>query len=414
MTIKPLFRWLIPAAAAVLIALLAVVVIILIPEKCPVLDRTSIEAGSELLTVDMFKAEAEAKLEPVTDLSAIDLSCTGEHTVEFISDGKSYKCLLSVVDTTAPAATAVDREIYNDQVLTASDFVTDIKDISEVTVSFSSEPVFTQLGTQTVAITLTDASGNKCELSAGLTVISDTVAPVFGKMSTISVRVGQAVSYKSGVTVSDNHDTGVTFTVDSSSVDLQKEGTYKVIYTATDSSGNTATAERTLTVLPKLVIDRELVDSMAKKVLDKIITDGMSEHQKLKAIYDWIDRNITYVSSGETDIANAAYVAFEKKRGDCYNFYAVTTVLLDNCGIQNMMIERYKGSSTHFWLLVNIGTGWYHFDTTPHHVNYPFACFMKTDEEVWSYAKSRGDGRSDYYNFDTSKYPARATQPYTY
>ena len=87
--------------------------------------------------------------------------------------------------------------------------------------------------------------------------------------------------------------------------------------------------------------------------------------------------------------------------------------MLDECGIENMLVERYGGKTTHYWHLVNVGTGWYHYDTTPQSLEDPFRCFMKTDEQVWAYAKSRHDGRSDYYNFDTSKYPERATEKYT-
>ena len=99
-------------------------------------------------------------------------------------------------------------------------------------------------------------------------------------------------------------------------------------------------------------------------------------------------------------------------RGDCYNYFALTKVMLDLSGIDNIPVERYKGKTTHFWLLVNIGTGWYHFDTSPQSGENAFRCFMKTDAQVTKYAKNRTDGRKDYYRIDKTKYPALATEKY--
>lgn len=404
--------------STILAALLLVVFVIyldIIPvfkKESPVKEHITIESGTESITVDIFVKNTESDVTIVSDLSLIDLSKVGTHEILFSDSEGNYKSILYIVDTQAPTATAISKQIYNDEVLVADDFVTDICDQSEVTVSFKIQPVFTEIGTQPVYISLMDVFGNTNELVAELTVIKDETAPIFGALEDLTVKVGGTVSYKSSVTVVDDRDESVSFTVDSSAVDLNKVGTYQVIYTATDKSGNTTVLRRNVIVTEKDVINRALVDSMAREVLNKIITDEMTEHQKIDTIFKWVRKNMTYVSSPEKDIPNAAYVAFTKKRGDCYNYYSLTTVLLDGCGIQNIKVERHGGNSNHFWLLVNIGSGWYHFDTTPQHRLYPFTCFMKTDAEVWAYAKSRGDGRSDYYNFDESLYPDRATTPY--
>ena len=87
-------------------------------------------------------------------------------------------------------------------------------------------------------------------------------------------------------------------------------------------------------------------------------------------------------------------------------------MLLDRCGIENLPVERYKAKSSHYWLLVNIGTGWYHYDPSPQSLDDPFRCFMKTDAQVKAYSQNRSDGRNDYYKFDESKYPDRTTEKY--
>lgn len=384
----------------------------LFPKASPVNANVTVEAGMQEISETLFQKDAEKEITLLTDMSKIDLSKPGCYDIEFSCDKDTFTSVLTVVDTTPPTATSVDKKIYNDETLNAEAFVTDILDISEVTVSYVETPNFTKLGQQTVNVMLEDSFGNQTKISANLTVIEDTVAPKFAKMSDLSVRIGETLSYKKGVTVTDNRDESVSFKVDSSKVNPSKEGTYSVTYTATDKAGNTATATRIVKILPKLVINQELVDGMAKDILKKIIKNGMTQHQKIETIYNYVRNNMTYVSSPEKDIPNAAYVAFTKKRGDCYNYLAMTKLLLDNAGIENKRVDRYGGSSTHYWLIVNIGTGWYHYDTTPQSWQSPYRCFMKTNKEIWDYAKSRKDGRSDYYNFNQSLYPEIATTPY--
>jgi hypothetical protein len=72
-----------------------------------------------------------------------------------------------------------------------------------------------------------------------------------------------------------------------------------------------------------------------------------------------------------------------------------------------MDIHREGGSAEHYWLLVNTGTGWYHFDATRRQVY--FDGFMATDSEVKAYTEQVGE---NYYTFDTTKYPATPTEDY--
>lgn len=414
--IKTRKHWyiLIAVLAVILAAVIAIAVFMdqLIVLFTPIKDVVILEAGSTNFSVDLFKDNERTELTLLSDISSVDFNKVGDYPLNVAVGKRTCSVTLRIVDTTPPTAEAVTKQIYTYETVTADDLVTNISDISSVQVEFVKEPTFGTAGEQTVLINLTDASGNKTTISSELKIIKDSVPPVFAEMSDLVVRLGDTISYKKGVSVTDNLDETVDFTVDNSAVDSSKVGTYAVTYTATDSDGNTTTVTRKVVIQNKAVIDQELVDKMAKDVLDKIITEGMTDHEKIDAIFKWVKKNMVYVSSPETDIPNAAYVAFTKKRGDCYNYFSMTKVLLDGCGIQNMKIERSGGSTTHFWLLVNIGSGWYHYDTTPQHHLYPFSCFMKTDEEVWAYAKSRGDGRADYYNFDESLYPDRATEKY--
>ncbi|MDF2700419.1 MAG: hypothetical protein K0Q49_1977 [Haloplasmataceae bacterium] len=54
----------------------------------------------------------------------------------------------------------------------------------------------------------------------------------------MTVEVKTTLDYRNGVTVTDNRDLSITFSVDNSQINLNSLGTYPVIYSATDSSGN--------------------------------------------------------------------------------------------------------------------------------------------------------------------------------
>ena len=130
----------------------------------------------------------------------------------------------------------------------------------------------------------------------------------------------------------------------------------------------------------------------------------MTQRQKARAIYDWMTENISYVAyADKTYWMRAAYHGFTGGKGDCYVYYAMSRILLDCAGIENLEIQRDDPAKPHFWNLVNCGDGWYHFDTCPHYKNYPLESFMLTDAEVRRYSETCV---KDYYSFDESLYPA--------
>ena len=393
----------------IMAAVLVICAVVLAPQ--PVYESVTMEAGSGEVPLEQFPKEGK-EVSLITDISNIDLTRPAEHILEFLYKEKTYQSVLKITDTTPPEATPVEHTVYNDETLTPEDFVTDIRDVTQTTVTFDGTPDFTKLGEQTVTLRLTDSSQNTALVKAKLTVIADTTAPVFSQMDGLKVNIGQTVSYRKNITVTDDRDGELTFTVDASAVNLEEAGTYQILYEATDSSGNTAKAERTITVSASLVINEELVDQLVQETLETILTEGMTDHEKITAIYNYTRRHIAYSSSSEKDILSAAYKAITKGRGDCFNYFALAKVLLDKCGIANLPVERYKGSSSHYWLLVNIGTGWYHYDTSPQSAADPFRCFMKTNEQVKTYGRNRSDGRWDYYRIDESKYPELATEKY--
>ena len=75
---------------------------------------------------------------------------------------------LDIRDTTPPAAVPVELDLKPGETAKPSDFVTDVRDASAVEIRFEQEPDFKKIGTQPVAVVLTDIAGNSRTLSTTL------------------------------------------------------------------------------------------------------------------------------------------------------------------------------------------------------------------------------------------------------
>ena len=224
--------------------------------------------------------------------------------------------------------------------------------------------------------------------TAAQTTPADNTPPVV-QASDFEVFAGETVSYKKHITVSDDSDPAPDIAVDNSAVDLDKPGVYPVIYTVTDKSGNKTTAQIKLTVKNKPTAEETELDNynnqQAQTILSQITNDSMSKMQKAYAIYRWTKYNISYV--GDSDKSNYKVCArdgFKTHTGDCYTYFACAKVLLDNAGIESIDIIKLRANeqdARHFWSIINVGGGWYHFDCTPYRVGHD-NFFMVTDAEL--------------------------------
>ncbi len=371
----------------------------------------AIELGTERLDISDFLMDDVFKGSFITDISNINLKEPGTHNISLEVDGDIYSSQLEIIDTTPPKANVINQVIWVNDKISPDVFVKNIFDYSDVKVFFGEEPDFSLAGMHKVSIILEDTSKNRTEMAAYLTIREDTEPPVIEGVEDITVYVDERVSYRRNVRVTDNRDAEVELIVDSSKVNLKKEGKYEVTYIATDTSGNTATETITITVLKKPwdYVDPEELDKLADSVLDMIIKDGMSDKEKLKAIFQWTKKRISY--TGSTYKKNwmwAAVQGIKKGSGDCFTYYGTARALLTRAGFENLCVTRID--NTHYWNLVKYNGNWYHFDTCPHSSKYPFNGFLRTDAEVAEYSKKRKDKRN-YYTFDKSLYPATPDEP---
>lgn len=362
----------------------------------PVLAELQWEVGEAAPTADDFTLAGIEKRLLTTD---IDTTKPSRQVVNIEVDGVIYDSILSITDTVPPVVEVRNLNGFTNAPVSAEDFLVSVQDITTVTAAFAEEPDITTAGSREVGLVFTDESGNETRVSAILTLEEDTEPPVITGARDITYVMGTSISYKKNITVSDNSGAELQLNVDNSQVNLEEEGVYPVTYSAVDYAGNTATITVNITVMP-MVYDVNEVYGYADAVLASIFTEGMSQYEKLQAIYNYVKSNVGYIShSDKGDWVKAAYEGLVKKQGDCFVFASTTKVLLDRAGITNMDIEKIPSKSMHYWNLVDIGEGWHHLDTTPR-TDHP-VIFYWTEAELMDYSAKHHNS----HNYDHDLYP---------
>lgn len=363
-----------------------------------VVSELTVEVGSEPPQLSDFVIEGE-KAVFISQVQNYDYLKPADKAVSLIVDGMNYEVALHIVDTVPPEVSVQDVDSYLLLPRNPEDFIVSIEDVTEVSTRFVKEPDINLVGEQTVEISVTDAGNNEVVKQAKLTLKEDTEAPVISGVSDLNVIVGNSISYKKNVAVTDNCSEGLIFTIDNSAVNLSAAGTYPITYIARDAAGNETIASANVTVRERVYSESE-VYALADAVLARIITPGMSPMEKIQAIYNYNKQHIAYISHSEKgNWLRAAYEGLADGKGDCYVYASTAKALLIRAGIVNMDIVKIPSKTSHYWNLVDIGEGWYHFDTTPRK-DHP-TIFMWTEAQLMEYSANHGGS----HNYDHSLYP---------
>ena len=366
-----------------------------------------LEAGDPMPEAQAFLEDVpgleDTQISYLTIASTIDTTVLGKQDILMLVDGVELLTSIQVVDTVAPVFTVKHVDGYVGKVLDASKFVDSVMDMTDVTYSYAQEPDWSKEGSGSGQVTVTDASGNSATELITYKLKKDTVAPEVS-LSVIDIIIGEPVSYKKAVGYSDNADSKdeLKLEIDNSRVDPGTVGTYKVIYTVTDTAGNSTTKEGTVKVLAEKPIyyDQDVVNAKADEILAEILKEDMTQYEQAKAIYNWVHSRIGYISHSEKgDMTRGAYEGLFDRRGDCFVYACTAKVLLTRAGIKNMDIVKSTVNPAHYWNLVDVGDGWYHFDATPRKDKTVF--FMWTDEQLKEYSESH----KNTHIYDASLYP---------
>lgn len=161
---------LILAGSTVIVMFALIILVLTLSFSSPLQSNVTVEAGSTGVNISRFVKNVGTKAEFVTDMSAIDYSVPATHEIKIRANGKIHSTYLTVADTTPPFAKGVDHFITADETLTIWDFLEDLKDATEVTASYQTEPTFGVCGKTRIVINLSDTSGNTTVLSCSLTI----------------------------------------------------------------------------------------------------------------------------------------------------------------------------------------------------------------------------------------------------
>ena len=342
--------------------------------------QLTLELGNAL-TKDMvlLNPQRDGDLLDQEQLLKIANGKVGTYTISATKGDSTCQCEITVEDTTAPVLKLKDVKMDSNQKLNIEQFVSKITDASDdVTLSYQEKPDHTKEGTYKVVIIATDASGNTTQGETTLKVSYDTTPPSFSGVKALTVKRGSTPNYTKGVKAKDSRDGEVKFTVDTSRVNLDKTGTYYAIYTATDSSGNTATYRRKITVGHGPEDTAELIRNTAAKLAADPLT-----------ISKWVRSNIKYNTNWGGD--DPIWYGYKNKKGNCYVHAKILEALLKEKGFQTKII--WVTDKSHYWNLVYIDGVWWHIDSTPG-TKHP--SYLMNDEQRYANLQGRNWDRTQW------------------
>ena len=372
-------------------------------------SKFKLEYGNKLTKADLlFRPDEYQDTVNQADIDNINSSGIGEYDLKSVYEGQEKITKVTVQDTTAPNLVLKDVTIYTGQTVTdANQFVDKAEDPSGVTLNIVTEINYSNVGEQEVTIEAVDGCGNKTSQTAKLTIKEDTEGPVFSGLSDLKVTKGDNVDYKKGVTAKDGKDGDVDFTVDSSAVKLDTNGTYYATYSATDSAGNNTTSKRKVIVSDKATASSSSsgdVYAKADEFISKATAGASSTADKILAIKNYLRNNIKYshkYNASNTGSVNAAAMkAFTAYEGDCYIHAAAAQVMFTRIGVKSIIVNALD--YTHYWNEVYINGGWKHVDPTPGWA-YADVGFMNDAKRLETLRRIHG---YEYRDWDRSKFPA--------
>lgn len=154
----------------------------------------------------------------------------------------------------------------------------------------------------------------------------------------------------------------------------------------------------------------EYVMKQAKAIVSSIIQVGMDDHEKVKAIHDYVVKHASYDTSYK---AYTAYEALVNRSAVCQGYALLTYQLLKEAGIENHFVVGTGEGQPHAWNLVKIEKKWYHLDTTfddpvpDEQGRVTYSYFNLSDEQIArNHEWNRGDypqATTNYYDTLTSK-----------
>ena len=139
-------------------------------------------------------------------------------------------------------------------------------------------------------------------------------------------------------------------------------------------------------------LTQDQLNAVAQAVADfktNYVNDSMDNDAKIRAGYDYIKNNVSYIDWRESDFANTAYGALVEKKAACSGMTRAFVALMDAVGVKAYWIHATDNS--HQWNMVEFNDGFY---------------FIDIDANIASGAEIFYHVGTHPYAYDTASYPA--------
>ncbi len=360
-----------------------------------------------------------------------DITTPGEHMLGVsVFVGGSYEIYYTkffAKDSTPPIVTPVIGGIHSiyDELPDPAYWINNYVDATKVTFSYAYEYTMKIPGVYYIEILAEDEGKNVTTSIIKITAYdseNNDTSPVINIKEDATLTVGDKLDLNDFISIFDDKDGKIELddtskvTLDSTLINPNLPGKYKVFVTATDSTGNSSGATLTITVQHAEVSEQD-VNRLLDNIISEIITAGMTDEQKILAVFNKIYYNESMDFSGVSDKENnekrEAYYGFVNNYGDSYTTSCMMKALLERLGIEVMTVKRTSSTTKYYWCLVDFERGWFHVD--------PFRkpkdwivngtekpTFKLTDKELSDYTRwynNNVESGVDFYLFDSLLYP---------
>lgn len=143
------------------------------------------------------------------------------------------------------------------------------------------------------------------------------------------------------------------------------------IYSSFSHGANTASTSSYVNALklsPKTVCSGDEL-KLVKKYVDSVITDDMTNYEKLEAIFKLVNSHGTYQNDiNKIDGNRPVWQIMEKQEGQCASWAFCLDAMLEYAGFDVKVVRGLRSTGQqHFWCQMEINGKWYDIDA---HVGY--------------------------------------------
>lgn len=193
-----------------------------------------------------------------------------------------------------------------------------LDDISCISVGWDSKPQAGEDRLYEIVYSVTDSDGNKTKAIRHITVSNQI--PIINGLSDIIIKKGENVNLIAGVTANDNEDGDLTKSITiNGDVNINKQGEYEVVYTVTDSDGNSTIETRKVYVLEKLINNPPNIYASEISI-------------NVGSIFDPL-KNVQATDLEDGDITNNIKVVENNVNTNKSGIYIVTYIVTDSNGV---------------------------------------------------------------------------------